>query len=257
MKNRLNLMLIRLIPIAVAILGCGPNRPGGIDAGPTQIVPAGLGTPTDLVAVQKNDINGVQLTWVSHSTVKFDSLVVFRIIHQDGGVMDGELRGKNGEVHTIYDVIDGEVGNANVNEVATVAFAVKDCLPPNFSKCSEPSEVVDVNSQPMHLVAPTNVTVSNDPPAPGENTRSIRVAWQDNSYGEMGYEIRVCDRADPGYPISLIQRRGPDITVEQIGLLPPNTKLWIYVKQSFGNNYSNTPWQYTSWAGPALITTSP
>ncbi|MEK7625206.1 MAG: hypothetical protein AAB467_02530, partial [Patescibacteria group bacterium] len=235
---------------AIASLGCGNGinpMPNDAGAPPEQVK---IEAPTDLVVTEKNDINVVELSWVSHSSRPVNGWVNIGTSWSSGTQIEyrpSAERFTNGD--TLYNQFD-------VTTIRTIALRIKECLPSDDTVCSEYLEAVLIATQPLDLRAPTDVVVTGHPSPSDSAYRTIEVTWTDNSYGERMAEIQVCIRPNLNFTIAdaIFDARGqPSGIIED---LPPNTTIWIFVRV-FANSGIANVFSYSGWSEPVEFTTAP
>ena len=210
-----------------------------------------LETPTDLVAVEQNDINAVQVTWTSHSTGDTVSWVeqAWVFLNDPTNKVNSRLEKLN----------NGDIlgSSLDVREIKELKFRVKDCLRNDANTCSSYSGAISVPILPLDVKAPTNVIVTEIPSEKGPTYRAIHISWTDNSYGELYNEIYICTNpawcpsGGPLFAIILSAPSVPPTTMTDVDFLPSNTPLWILVGMSVDQGH------LLAYPQPVKITTSP
>lgn len=258
MKTALMLM------IAVILSGC--PKVDGTDGGtnePMKIcIPLGLESPTNLIAVEKNDVYAVQLTWTSHSTGDFVSWIEVDWSQdetqrtkfpkmQPGAYYSFQNKFTNGDVFRIP-----LVAKYNYDALKEVKFRIRDCQKDNNECCSDYTEFVSTPiGQPLYQVA-TNVTATEVPSKEGSSYRAIKFTWTDNSIGEHHYIAMTCSSDDcindPSVTNQLIIGWSLDTGWNEsvVDKLPPNTPMSVFVSPAQGYSTLN-------WSPPIHLTTSP
>ncbi len=273
LKQEAILALARWLPLIVALTGCvqpGTRIDDGTscvvaadvnqtDGGYQQITTDGgtvvtkLETPTDLVAVEQNDINAVQLTWVSHSTGDFVSWVEKSWIFSSDSTNKVNSRTEK--------LSNGDIlgSSLKVKDMKELSFRVKDCLKDN-SACADYSGAVSTPILPFNLKAATNIVVTEVPSEKGHAYRAIEVSWTDNSYGEIFSEIWICGTSvqcpllAPGLSTTSSNPYLPPTNTMVHDYLLPNTTIWVVVGVGTGQQFS----AYDTIYSPSVkFTTSP